>query len=473
MSKIEITISESKLEARISIAEEGEFPTIMEIREAIADAGVIYGVDESVLDTIVRDGHKVSNLLFARGRRPGPGIPATIEWHIDPDYSKRPAITEGDRADFKQLRLFEPVQKDQEIARKVSPAEGEPGIGVDGSRLVRMGEDTEFPAGKNTYVSEDGSKLFASIFGYAFFSQGQLNIDNIYRVEGDVDYNTGNVKFNGAVMIEGDVRSGFRVEATDSIFVGGNVEASTLYSKNGDVTVQYGILGQGKARVISGGNVNCGFVQDATIGAKGDVNIQRYSINSTISSWGKITLLSNEGLIRGGQLTADKGIEAVEVGSDQLIETELNISEFNIRQNEANMWDISKNRAALLLRLSSLQKRLAFIKLLKSGKEKLSQRKEEEYEFVQKEIERLKQKMAELDKTEVSLQKQVSREIVTKELIVTGTIHAKVQVNIAGASYYFDNPVSGVRLYKFRDEIVIESLETMEHSGYNIYVPKN
>jgi uncharacterized protein (DUF342 family) len=95
-------------------------------------------------------------------------------------------------------------------------------------------------AGNNVNISEDGLTLSAAIEGCLFWKAGQLTVDVIYHISGDVDYSTGNVKFDGAILIDGDVRSGFRVDATGSIYINGSVEAAEVYSEKGDIVMLRG-----------------------------------------------------------------------------------------------------------------------------------------------------------------------------------------------------------------------------------------
>jgi len=43
--------------------------------------------------------------------------------------------------------------------------------------------------------------------------KGTIEVSEYLEIEGDVDYNTGNIEFPGIVIIKGDVKPGFVVRA--------------------------------------------------------------------------------------------------------------------------------------------------------------------------------------------------------------------------------------------------------------------
>jgi len=349
LPEIKIITSQDKLEARISIdVDTGQYPSVDQIKKKLAENGIVFGIDDEAISQIAKEKISIEYLLVAKGKSPVHGETAELIWSIETDYSSKPTITETNRADFKHIKLFERIKKDQVLVSKLPPTDGIAGTNVFGESILGKGRDIEFPAGKNTWIAEDGLTMFSSIDGFAYWENDLLNIDNIYQIKGNVDYHTGNIRANGTVVIEGDVRSGFRVEATESIIIGGNVEAASLYSQNGDITVQCGILGGGRAKILSGGNLTCGFVQDATVSVKNNIIINRYAINSTISAGGTIVLEENAGLIRGGDVSSGKGITAIEVGSTQNIYTELNLRLHSVDGDITMYLDVGRRQKQVL-----------------------------------------------------------------------------------------------------------------------------
>jgi len=469
---IEIITSQDKFEARISIiAETADYPSVDQIKKKLAENGIIYGIDDEIITLISNEKKPVQYAIVARGNVPVHGENAELIWAIETDFSAKPAITETDRADFKQIKLFERIKKDQALVSKLPVSEGKPGINVFGETVLVEGIDLEFPAGKNTWIAKDGLTLYSAIDGFAYWENDLLNIDNIYQIQGNVDYHTGNIRANGTVIIEGDVRSGFRVEATESIIIGGNVEAASLYSQNGDITVKCGILGGGRAKILSGGNLSCGFIQDATVSVKKNIVIDRYAINSTISAGGTITLENNVGLIRGGDMSSGNGITAVEVGSKQNIYTELNVRLHSEDQKISMFLDVERKRKEAQREVEFLKRRLAFINLLKNRIDGLSDEKFEELKMIESELEFNQRKLAKLESKEAQITKESSESIHTNEIKILKNLHSNVKINIGNLEFFSHKLYKQIRIFQLNEELVVESLADPNSPDYEVYIP--
>ncbi|MDP8237840.1 MAG: FapA family protein [Candidatus Hatepunaea meridiana] len=463
MNNINITISSDKLKASVTInANSNTFPSESEIYNYIYKAGITTGIDKTVIEKITTEKHSVDNIVFAEGKPPVKGDEAKLIWYVDLNTSLKPTITDQGKVDFKHLKQCEPVEKDQELVSKLPPTKGIPGTTVTGNTVYSTGDDVELPAGKNTMKSEDGLTLYATIDGFAFWKSNDVHIDNVYHIKGDVDFSTGNVKFDGTVLIDGDVRSGFRVEAGDSIYIGGTVEAADVYSRNGDVIIQLGVVGKGKAKILANGSLRCGFIQDASIGVRKNVIIERYTINSIISSGAKVMLNQNEGLIRGGKVFADQGIEALVIGSEKNIKTEIGISGTDLNESDPERWNIKKEKDILISKHSSLKKRMEFLTLLEQRLPTLSPEKKVEILKTSRQIVDVKNQIDELEKKEQALIHRNDDTNYTRAIIIKDRLFRSVTISIGHHQRYIDKSYQGVRVYENEDKIKIGELPVTE-----------
>ena len=90
------------------------------------------------------------------------------------------------------------------------------------------------------FDEEDENLVRASADGEILVKNGVLHVSQIHTVKGDIDYSTGNLKFNGSIKIGGTVKAGFEVIAEGSVEINGNVEDAKILA-GGDVVVA-GIL---------------------------------------------------------------------------------------------------------------------------------------------------------------------------------------------------------------------------------------
>jgi len=469
---IRIDFSDNKVEAWLTIQASGDdFPTLEDIQAEIAEKQITNGLDEPLIKEIVLKKEPVRKKLIASGKAPVYGKDSSIEWKLKLNSPTAHRIQGSDRVDFKKTSFSVSVNAAQALAVKIFAESGTDGTSVQGKTISSFGKDLSLPQGRNTALSEDASTLLATINGTAFIENELIHVDKIFHVKGNVSYATGNIKFDGPVVIEGDVLSGFRVEARDSIYIGGNIEAANVYSHQGDITVNYGILGKGRAKILAGGNLKCGFIQDATIGVRKDVIVERYVLNSTVTAGGMIDVSQNEGLIRGGNVTSEKGITVNETGSSRNVYTELHIRNQGENESQNALWELSRNRSELTIRHSSLAKRRSFLRVLESRLSGLSAEKVAELAYIGGELRRIKKKIESLNDEEMALQKSASKVRITREIIVNKTLHKNVNINISGLGYHCDTPLDGVKIFRFKREIIIESLLEMEHGEYDIYIP--
>ena len=93
-----------------------------------------------------------------------------------------------------------------------------------------------------------------------------MHVDDVYQIRGDVDFHTGNIDFNGDVIIGGDVKSGFKIISKGNIYVNGTVESSDLQSNEGSIFIKNGIQGKNNCSIKAlKGSVFTGYVQNASI----------------------------------------------------------------------------------------------------------------------------------------------------------------------------------------------------------------
>ena len=177
------------------------------------------------------------------------------------------------------------------------------------------GNDIKLVAAENTRVSPDGMKLTASTAGMVLSNtEGTIYVSDEFVIRGDVDYSTGNVDTVGRVTIEGDVMSGFRVEARKGITVNGSVEDATVKA-GGNVKVRYGMKGRDIGIIEANGDIEALFVEHANLRAEGDIKVARQILHSTVITKGRVIVDRERGLIAGGNILARHGVTAKEIGS--------------------------------------------------------------------------------------------------------------------------------------------------------------
>ncbi|MEM2145185.1 MAG: FapA family protein [Candidatus Jordarchaeaceae archaeon] len=457
MPKLKVDLSEDEMTAYLTItAEANSFPGEEEIEEALSKSGVVFGIDYNVIREIVNNKKSVFNVPVAYGRDRHKLEQNQLIWYIDLDPYNRPKITTDGRADFKELKTVELVFRGQEIVSMVPIPTTVCNKKVTGEEFQVNESYLQHICGQNLRLTEDGLTLISEIDGCIFWKNGKLNVDSIYKVEGDVDYHTGNIKFDGPILIEGDVRTGFKVHATGSIFVNGNVEGAEIYSEKGDIIIKSGILGKGKARIVAGGNLHCHFIQDAIVGVKKDVIIDRYAINASISAGGSVYLLQNEGLIRGGKVFADRSMRVMEVGSPQNIPTHIGLSGKEFAELDAKVSRLFQREDDLKAKYSKLSKKIEFLNLLKERLGSLTEEKQRDLENVIKELAEVESELNDLEKEKEVLLAVATEADKSHNIEVYRILHKGVYITIGDREYINEAPLFNVRIYRRGSDIMID-----------------
>jgi uncharacterized protein (DUF342 family) len=160
-------------------------------------------------------------------------------------------------------------------------------------------------------MSDDGLAVFSTGIGRVYYRDGVISVEDIYEVDGNVDFKVGNITFKGFVEVKGDVLDGFSVRATRGIRIHGVVGVCDIESE-GDIFFS-GMNGQGKGGVICGGSLSANFIYETLVECAGNVSVETEIRNAQIRCLGAVRV--NKNGIAGGEYFALAGIETAILGN--------------------------------------------------------------------------------------------------------------------------------------------------------------
>ncbi len=317
----EVEIVEDGLTALLTIRPPrlgGAPPSVESIKRKLSQAGVTEGIDWDVIENMVETRRYNEPVQIAHGRPPEKGETARIEYYFPTD--KKPNFTEKEgRVDFRELGLVNNVQKGDLLAEKEPPTPGRPGLTVTGEKIeASPGEEKELEAGPNVRREED--KFYAEIDGQVIVEKDVIEVQDVYTVDGDVDYSTGNIDFEGTVIIKGNVRDRFRVRAGGDIVVEKGIGKSYLQAAK-NIIINEGIRGKGGAQVNAVGNVVSEFIEHAGVIAQKNVIVSEMILHSRVDAGEGVYVSGGRGLVTGGEIRAGEIISTEEIGSIGTSET--------------------------------------------------------------------------------------------------------------------------------------------------------
>jgi hypothetical protein len=453
-SKVEIDIL-NNMEAAILITKpkRGRETTVEHVLELAKEKGIEYGVRKKAVKTMIEEKIYDKRAILAKGKDPIHGVDARIIYTFEKDEDNLEEGSENTsekKIDFKKLNLIINVEKDEVIGKKIEAKEGEEGIDIFGKTIpARPPKDVNFSAGKNTYVTEDGLYLKSAIDGQIIIKGKTITVEPILNIGGNVDYSTGNIDFVGSVIVQGNVVSGFEVKAEGDIIVEGLVEDCALISE-GKIVVNNGILGneEYKHQIYAKEGIKAKFIQNMKVKTEGIVEVDKHILHSYVEAKNKIIVTSGQGIIIGGEVISQEGIEANIAGGKYETPTKLSIGIYG---------DILREESAINTEMIILEenkfKMERIISDLNNKKDLLKEKFDEKMQECFKQLTAINNRYAVLEEKRDHIEEEKSS-IKNKKIVILQTVYPGVVIRI-GRELYLN------RAQKIKTEFLLDS-ETME-----------
>jgi len=368
-SIIEIIISEDKMEAYMNFTEPKglELPKLKDVLEKIREFKITYGIQEENIIQAIKEKKYNLDIVVAKGTKPVNGENASVKYHINSVARKnslKPTLLDDGKVDFKNLDIIENVEEGAILAEKINATKGKNGFNVFGEEITaKDGRDINLSKGKNTYISDDGNKIISEISGMVSCRDKKISVLDTFVID-SVGISTGNIDFVGNVIVKGDIMPDYSVRATGNIEVKGNVEKAALYAE-GDIVIRGSFFGKGSGKVEAQGDVILNFAESSTIQADGNIIANEALMNCKVYSQKKITVIDKKGVIVGGEIKAAEGIEAINLGSNRGIKTDIEVG--NNPQIVEEQRKIELEIEDMIKKMQQIEKNIAVLSKLKTA----------------------------------------------------------------------------------------------------------
>ncbi|MCR5331011.1 MAG: FapA family protein [Lachnospiraceae bacterium] len=339
--------------------------------------GVKFGIQEDVIEQYLLDRHYCTNYTLAIAQPAVEGHSAVIEYHFNTDLTRKPKLNEDGSVDFHQLDNVSHVEAGQVIAT-LTPADfGTPGTDVLGRPIKPTKVNVKFlQQVRNTKLSADRLQLICEVNGHASIVEGKIFVSDTYVVPANVDPTTGDIMYNGNVHINGNVNTGYRVEATGDIIVDGIVEGAELIA-GGQIVLKRGIQGTGRGRMKAGSNIVTKFIESATAEAGGFIQTESI-MHSTVTAGGEVVSRGKKGFITGSTVRSGKNIQAKTIGSTMGTDTTVEVG-VNMALSEEQK-RLEAELAEVTASIDKAAKIIAFISNKIKNREQLPPEKLEQFQ---------------------------------------------------------------------------------------------
>lgn len=417
MAGIILELSEDRLEAYITVQ---AFPaeasvTKEDLETTLKQSNVVFGILEEAIQSAIEQENRGTPVLVAIGIPPVNGKDGVIHYSCEIGHQDRgPKQLNDGRMDYYNVNLIDCVEPGDVLAVIEDASPGQPGFTVTGEVIPALdGTPVYLRSGKNVKLNEDNHELSATVAGHVIIGGDTINVSPVYRVDGDVNLNTGNILFKGSVVITGNISEGFRVVADGNVEVM-NIVSGGIVECSGELRVKNGIVGKNKSVIKAGGSIITRFIENARVESGMDVIAGDGIMHSKVTASNCVTV-TGKGVIVGGSVRAGEEISCRIAGSHLATATELEAGTKPSLRNEYSRL-LKEKQAKEIDYLKSCQI-LNYFKNIRMDKGELSQEQADILVRVNKSQVGLTQ---ELDKLKTTLQRT--------EALILRSGHGKINI---------------------------------------------
>jgi hypothetical protein len=453
---VRVTVSEDEMEVYLTIVPSvgGADPvTYEQVLSECERQGIVFGLDRDAIQTAVqraeKDGADSKDVLIARGEEPVIGSNGLLEFKVKLASGTPFKLLENGSVDYREQDWITSVNEGELFAVMKKAQVGEKdGHTVKGGLIkAAKGREVELEIGNNITAEDKGDAIYytSKIGGQLMINGKRVTVEPLLKIEGDVGPKTGNIRFDGNVMIKGNVQDNFQVIAKKSIIVEGNV-GSCVVKSGENVIVKNGVVGKNKAYLFAKGNLSVKFAENAVLSALGNVNIQRAALNCKMTSGERVLSKTEKGQIIGGELRAKKGVEVKMLGNDSEHKMDVFLgSDFFV---ENRLKELRNTKAKYEAGLKKLSLILDKLKKIAENPQNLPQKLQKVYMETRKKRTLLGLAIQNLEKKELELLRQLEErwdaEVLVHESLFRG-------VRIYFGSVFYEPEVTKTRVKVFYD----------------------
>ena len=305
-AEVEFRIDEDAMSANVVITAPygGQIPSPTALEKMAKQQGIIRGLGKKRIFSAVKvakeaEPGQIVDVLIAKGlpardgrsSRVKPLVPNALERVL------RPQTSGSSRVDMRNLGDVICVKAGTKVLKRMPPTQGRSGFTVKGSSIpAKAGDWLDLKIGDGTAVSDnDENMVVATISGMPKFLNLIMSVDDTFTCQG-VNVGTGNINYDGAVLVNGDVTEKMVIVATGDVTVNGFVESASIHA-GGDIVITEGAMGkvnddqsEFSCELKASGSVHVQHGQGLDIKCGGNITIGRQLAYSQLECKGSITV---------------------------------------------------------------------------------------------------------------------------------------------------------------------------------------
>lgn len=463
-AKISVSITPDKTAARVQTEKAfgGEVLTRESILGCLAKAKISdQTIDREKLNILLSTSEPV-DLIVARATPPKHGEKGRLESLVESKTLSERNVDSDEAIEQNKVFEFTVVNPGDQLMRRHPPTAGTDGLDVQG-KVIRATPGVAMNFSKpfeGVETAEDNENLLiAASKGHPIISSSGVKVDPLMVIEA-IDIHSGNIDYDGSIMVKNNIEPGFNVTVTGDIFVKGSIIKATVVA-GGSITVTGGVNAddiddQHSCHLEAGGDVSAKFFHHASIRCKGDLHAAEYIMQCHLIADGFINAGQERGrgCIIGGDCTSNTGVNAKVLGSEAYVSTVISLgSDVELHQEIMQMTQLLKQRITEEEQLSLILGKIqSSDKPTNVGRTILDKERK-----IEKTIELLRTTICEL---KLKLEEQKSRLKVPDELAIKASdrIFPNVAISILGHPWSSEETRRHCQVRLHHERISVENL---------------
>ncbi len=336
-----VTISSDKMSALLSITpasggadvNKEQLQTLLAKQQVAVEFIKLRTLEQAIVEA--GEGNAVDKQVVAVGQEAENGRDSEFEPLLELEEQTLPQLSDDGLIDYFETRDYYVVEEGDQLMRRTEATPGTDGRNVLGKILTaKPGKTLAFANCEGAEVcSKDENLLLAAAKGHPVIGAEGVRVDKVLHVK-EVNLDSGNIHYDGSVMVGGNVAPQAVVEATGDVFIKGSVDHASVIAGN-DIVIGGGVISEllpakdgGAAHepvLTAGGSISAPFMNRVGAHAGKDISVQKYAMHCDLRAEENILLgeSGGKGVVLGGELHAGKSIVAMTLGSDAYIKTYL------------------------------------------------------------------------------------------------------------------------------------------------------
>lgn len=328
----------------------GETLTAAKVIEELKAKKIQHGICQENIENFLADRTYCQDVVVAQGDPCEMGVQGRIEYMFPTDRKAKPTLRKDGSVDFHKLNTICPCKKDELLAKVIPAVYGKKGCNVFGEMVKPPTvKEAKLRFGKNILASEDRLEIYAAVNGHVTLINGEVFVSNILELK-NVDVSTGDIDYDGSIIVRGNVFSGYSVKATGDIDIKGVVEGAVVES-GGNISIAQGMNGMSKGILQADGYVVSKYLENVHVSAGGYVMAEAV-LHSQVYAGTEVLVTGKKGFITGGKVMASNRIAVKTLGSPLGAPTVVTVG--------VNP-EVKKRQALLLLQMQECRRQIARI----------------------------------------------------------------------------------------------------------------